>query len=177
MIVKIMDAAGSDFPGVNYNDKKIDKGKGELMLMKNFPSFINEDSNKQEVRDYFKSVSKNEKVRKPQFHAVISTRFQEHSKEELTKIAEDFMKEMGYGKQPYIVVYHKDTDNNHVHLVSTRVSKQTGKKINDSYEKLKAQKALSNTMEKLYGLKDEKKIKQSADLQNKFPPTVGNFTH
>ena len=39
-----MDAAGSDFPGVNYNDKKIDKGKGELMLMKNFPSFINEDS-------------------------------------------------------------------------------------------------------------------------------------
>lgn len=158
MIVKIMDAAGSDFPGVNYNDKKIDKGKGELMLMKNFPSFINEDSNKQEVRDYFKSVSKNEKVRKPQFHAVISTRFQEHSKEELTKIAEDFMKEMGYGKQPYIVVYHKDTDNNHVHLVSTRVSKQTGKKINDSYEKLKAQKALSNTMEKLYGLKEEKKL-------------------
>lgn len=47
MIVKIMDPAGSDFPGVNYNDKKIDKGKGELMLMKNFPSFINEDSNKQ----------------------------------------------------------------------------------------------------------------------------------
>jgi hypothetical protein len=158
MIVKIMDAAGSDFPGVNYNDKKIDKGKGELMLMKNFPSFINEDSNKQEVRDYFKSVSKSEKVKKPQFHAVISTKFQEHSKEELTKISEDFMKEMGYVKQPFIVVYHKDTDNNHVHLVSTRVSKQTGKKINDSYEKLKAQKALSNTMKKLYGLKEEKKL-------------------
>jgi hypothetical protein len=49
------------------------------------------------------------------------------------------------------------------------------KKINDSYEKLKAQKALSNTMEKLYGSK-KKKIKQSFDLQNKFPPTVGNFT-
>ncbi|MFT3919992.1 relaxase/mobilization nuclease domain-containing protein [Cloacibacterium sp.] len=158
MIVKIMDAAGSDFPGVNYNDKKIDKGKGELMLMKNFPSFIIEESNKKLVRDYLKSVSKNEKVRKPQFHAVISTKFQEHSKEELTKIAEDFMKEMGYGKQPYIVVYHKDTDNNHVHLVSTRVSKQTGKKINDSYEKLKAQRAMSNTMEKLYGLKEQEKL-------------------
>ena len=41
MIVKIMKPAGTNFPGVDYNDKKIDKGKGELMLMKNFPSFIN----------------------------------------------------------------------------------------------------------------------------------------
>ncbi|KMU61989.1 conjugative transposon mobilization [Elizabethkingia anophelis] len=61
------------------------------------------------------------------------------------------MDDMGYGKQPYIVVFHNDTDNNHVHLVSTRVSKETGKKINDSYEKLKAQKALSKTLENLYG--------------------------
>lgn len=158
MIVKILGSASSDFHGVQYNDKKVEKGKGELMLMKNFPSFINKNSSQEEVRNYFKSVSKSEKVKKPQFHAVISTKFQEHSKEELTKVAEDFMKEMGYGKQPYIVVYHKDTDNNHVHLVSTRVSKQTGKKINDSYEKLKAQRALSNTMEKLYGLKEEEKL-------------------
>ena len=41
MIVKIMPAAGSSFPGVNYNEKKINGGKGELMMMKNFPSFIN----------------------------------------------------------------------------------------------------------------------------------------
>ena len=158
MIVKILGSASSSFYGVQYNDKKVEKGKGELMLMKNFPSLINEESNKKLVQDYFKSVSKNEKVKKPQFHAVISTKFQEHSKEELTKVAEDFMIEMGYDRQPYIVVYHKDTDNNHVHLVSTRVSKQTGKKINDSYEKLKAHRALSNTMEKLYGLKEEEKI-------------------
>lgn len=44
MIVKILKASGSDFHGVHYNDKKVEKGSGELMLMKNFPSFINEDS-------------------------------------------------------------------------------------------------------------------------------------
>ena len=128
MIVKIMKPAGSNFPGIQYNDKKIDKGKGELMLMKNFPSFINEASSKEEVKSYLASVSKSEKVKKPQFHAALSTKFREHSKAELTKIAEIFMDEMGYGNQPFIVVFHNDTENNHVHIVSTRVDKQTGKK-------------------------------------------------
>ena len=50
-----MTPAGSGFPGVQYNDKKIEKGKGELMLMKNFPSFINETSSKEEVKSYLVS--------------------------------------------------------------------------------------------------------------------------
>ena len=158
MIVKLMKPAGSAFPGVNYNDKKIDKGKGELMLMKNFPSFINESSSKEEIKSYLASVSKNEKVKKPQFHAALSTKFREHSKEELTKVAESFMDEMGYGDQPFIVVFHNDTENNHVHLVSTRVDKKTGKKINDSYEKLKSQKALAKVMEKMYGISNVENI-------------------
>ncbi|MFN3773457.1 relaxase/mobilization nuclease domain-containing protein [Cloacibacterium normanense] len=158
MIVKILNASSSDFNGVKYNDKKIEKGSGERMLMKNFPSFINENSSKEQVRNYLKSISKNDRIKNPQFHAVISTKFQEHSKEELTKIAGEFMLEMGYGKQPFIAVFHSDTDHNHIHIVSSRVSKQTGKKINDSYERLKAQKALINATEKLYGIKEETEL-------------------
>ncbi|SMP93818.1 Relaxase/Mobilisation nuclease domain-containing protein [Epilithonimonas pallida] len=155
-----MKPAGANFPGVDYNDKKIDKGKGELTLMKNFPSFINENSNKQQVRNYLKAISKSNKVQKPQFHAVISTKFQEHSKEELARISADFMAQMGYGQQPYLAVFHKDTENNHIHIVSTRVNKQTGKKIDDSYEKLKAQKAFAQVMEKRYGINEEEKLNQ-----------------
>lgn len=158
MIVKILGSAGSDFHGVQYNDKKVEKGTGELMLMKNFPTFINENSSQEEVRNYFKSISKNEKVKKPQFHTVISTKFQKHSKEELAKVAEDFMQEMGYGNQPFIVVFHNDTENNHVHIVSIRVDKSTGKKINDSYEKLKAQKAMIDIKERIYGINNEETI-------------------
>ena len=123
--------------------------------MKNFPSFINENSSQEGVRIYLKSISKNEKVKKPQFHAVISTKFQQHNKEELAKVAEDFMQEMGYGNQPFIVVFHNDTENNHVHIVSTRVDKSTGKKLNDSYEKLKAQKSLIEIKERIYGKSNE----------------------
>jgi hypothetical protein len=48
---------------VDYNDKKVDKGKGELMLMKNFPSLINKDSDKQQVRNYLKAISKSRKYK------------------------------------------------------------------------------------------------------------------
>ena len=68
------------------------------------------------------------------------------------------MQEMGYGNQPFIVVYHNDTENNHVHIVSTRVDKLTGKKLNDSYEKLKVQKAMINVKERIYGKNNEEII-------------------
>lgn len=166
MIVKILSSASSNFHGVKYNDKKINSDKGELMDMKNFPSSINQESSQEEVRNYLKSISQSNKTQKPQFHAVISTKYQEHSKEQLTQVANEFMKEMGYGTQPYIIVFHKDTENNHVHIVSTRVDKETGKKINDSFDKIRAQQALSKAMETVLGVNKEVDIEKL--LQYKF---------
>ncbi|WP_417430056.1 relaxase/mobilization nuclease domain-containing protein [Halpernia sp.] len=161
MIVKIMKPAGNSFPVVNYNDKKIKKEEGELTLMKNFPSFIDKESNKHQVRNYFRAISiGNKKVLKPQFHAMISTKFREHSKKELTKIAENFMDEMGYGNQPFTVVFHADSHNNHVHIVSTRVDKTTGRKINDSFEKLKSQEALNKALAKINNLKPDEELEK-----------------
>ena len=166
MIVKILSSASSNFHGVKYNDKKINSDKGELMDMKNFPSSINQESSQEEVRNYLKSISQSNKTQKPQFHVVISTKYQEHSKEQLTQVANEFMKEMGYGTQPYIIVFHKDTENNHVHIVSTRVDKETGKKINDSFDKIRAQQALSKAMETVLGVNKEADIEKL--LQYKF---------
>lgn len=155
-----MASAGSSFPGVGYNDRKMEGGKGELMLMKNFPAYISEKSSMEEVKGHLALVSKSEKTKKPQFHAAISTKFREHTKEELTKVADKFMQEMGYGGQPFIVVFHNDTENNHVHIVSSRVEQETGKKIDDSFEKLKSQKAISKVMEEMYGINTERKIEK-----------------
>jgi hypothetical protein len=146
MIIKILSSA-SGFPGVNYNTNKIDKDKGELLKVANFgPLQGLTRLRPQDYVNYLQMVSKlNSRVRKPQFHAVLSAKGKSYDKHELSAIAEQWLKLMGYGSQPYLVVFHKDTDNNHVHIVTTRVGKD-GVKINSAYEKIRALKCLDNVL-------------------------------
>lgn len=161
MIIKILNKSSKDFNGVAYNDKKIDKGKGELLLMKNFPAYLNSASSRQEVKNYFKAISNNcKRVQNPQFHGTISAKGRSYSKEQLALTAEKFMEKMGYGEQPYIVVFHNDTSNNHVHIVSSRVDKHSGKRIERDFEKYKSQTALQEVLKELYGTDVHKKLDQ-----------------
>lgn len=164
MIVKILNKSSKEFNGVSYNDKKIDNGKAELLSMKNFPSHINSSSGTQDVKNYFKALSNNNKrIQNPQFHCTISAQGRTHSKEQLSDIADKFMDKMGYGKQPYIVVFHNDTSNNHVHIVSSRVDRQTGKRIDRDFEKYQSQTALQETLKELYGTDVHKKLDKLLD--------------
>ncbi|MDP3442959.1 MAG: conjugal transfer protein MobB [Ignavibacteria bacterium] len=50
------------------------------------------------------------------------------------EMAEEYMREMGYGEQPFIVFKHTDIDRTHIHIVSVCVDEE-GKKISDKFEK------------------------------------------
>lgn len=146
MIVKILPPVAG-FTGVNYNTRKIDSNKGELMKIKNFgPLQGLGQLRPKDYIHYLKAVSSvNRNVRLPQFHAVISAKGKAYDKVQLTEIAENWMKEMGYGEQPYLIVFHKDTGNNHVHVVTTRVGRD-GKKISSAYEHLRAQRNMTRVL-------------------------------
>src|SRR5699024_8079371 len=149
MIAKILKST-SDFHAVVYNHNKMMKGKGELMAIENFSDLMKDNLSPSEVKKYLKYISEqNKRAKNPQFHATISAEGKSFSKEELTEIGKEWMQRMGYGDQPYIVVFHNDTDNNHIHLVSTRVSASDGKKINDSFERIRAVKNIEDIMQKL----------------------------
>lgn len=162
MIVKILNSAGNDFSAIQYNDKKISSEKGDLMSIKNFPSWLSLDSSKEEFKNYFQSITEDSdsKTLKPQFHATISTKGVEHSKEELNKIGSDFMGEIGYGNQPYMIIFHNDTENNHIHIVSTRIDVETNKLKRNSFEKLQANIALNKIMNNNYSMAISKILEQ-----------------
>lgn len=146
MIVKIFPSTekSSEFPGVSYNTNKIDKFKGELMKVVNFgPLQALQQLRPEDYKNYLKMVSAtNRGIKSPQFHAVISAKGREYDKQTLAAIAEQWLAAMGYGEQPYLLVYHKDTSHNHIHLVSTRINKQ-GEKISDSFERIRAVQQLN----------------------------------
>jgi hypothetical protein len=151
MIAKIMKPSPS-FQAVYYNEHKISEQKAQLMVAANF----NQEGEirgvgemtKRDYIAYFTALSQtNERVKNRQFHAVISTKGQSHTAEELTAIAEEYLYRMGYGTNPYLIYFHQDTDNNHVHLVSSRVNTE-GVKVNDSFEKRESLRHIQNIMER-----------------------------
>lgn len=147
MIVKILRPSAT-FKGIGYNTDKIESEKGELMKVENFGALQALEHLK--PRDYVNYLearsATSARIKYPQFHAVLSCRGKSHTKEQLTELATNWLKGMGYEKQPYMLVFHKDTSNNHIHIVSTRID-EDGKKINDSYEKIRAYQVLNQLMD------------------------------
>ncbi|MFD3002667.1 relaxase/mobilization nuclease domain-containing protein [Pontibacter toksunensis] len=155
MIVKILSSAAT-FSGVHYNEDKIAKGTAQLLASENF-SLIHPGASGVADMDYkgyllswSRSDDNRQMVKQPQFHAVISCEGREKGAYELQDIAEQYLEKMGYGENPYLIYFHSDTDNNHVHLVSSRVNGE-GRKIDDSFERTRSQKAMKEILMKDVG--------------------------
>ncbi len=134
MIVKKLGmVSGCGFPGAGYNERKVAEGVARLMAMENVDAAMRHKVEllheagfdcAGEIEKYLKERSRtygNTKTTRFQFHIAASVKGQVMSADELTDFARQLMAEAGYGRQPYFVYYHHDTDNNHVHILSTRI--------------------------------------------------------
>ena len=147
-------SSAKSFGAVKYNATKMEKGKGELMALRNFSTLENDKLVKPEdVKKYLQSVAQlNPRKEKVQFHAAITCKGREYDKHQLTDVAHEWVKRMGYADNPYIIVFHSDTEHNHVHIVSSRINAKTGKTIPDSCENLRAVKFIDQIMKEKYGV-------------------------
>ena len=158
MIAKILSKA-SGFSGVQYNENKTDSGKSELLAVLNFEEGM-ENASMDNFRAYFSAMcEKNDRVKNPQFHAVLSCKGDEFSLDEIKDKAIQWLDLMGYSKQPCLIYGHTDTRNNHVHIVTARVDKD-GKWIDDKFERIRSQRALDEIM----GMDRKRKAKEQYDI-------------
>ncbi|WP_293788553.1 conjugal transfer protein MobB [uncultured Pedobacter sp.] len=72
------------------------------------------------------------------------------SDEKYREMTEQYMREMGYDEQPFVVFKHTDIDRSHIHIVSVCVDEQ-GKKISDKFEKMRSMN-VCRELERKHGL-------------------------
>jgi len=72
------------------------------------------------------------------------------SDDQYREMAEEYMREMGYGEQPFVVFKHTDIDRSHIHIVSVCVDEQ-GVKISDKFEKIRSMN-VCRELERKHGL-------------------------
>lgn len=138
MVFKILKSS-ANFHGIAYNEKKVANQSAGHLYHENFGYLQDmENISKEDFRNYLiKYSSSNDRVKKPQFHATLSAKGKEHSFGELKEVAIQIMHGLGYKGNPILVYSHSDTDNNHIHIISSRVD-MYGKKISDSNEGIRA---------------------------------------
>lgn len=150
MIATILPSS-SNFHAVAYNEKKVAAGVAHLLEMSNFGHVgVLSKPTPKELQDYLIAYSsRNSRIKKAQFHLAISCKGHEKSEEELLDFAHRYLAEMGYGNegQPLLVYSHTDTDNTHIHIVTSRISPD-GKKISDHHERVRSQAVLNKLVGK-----------------------------
>ncbi len=148
MVVTILVSNGS-FHAVEYNQQKVSQGSAELLEMKNFGYLEKADEfTASDLQHYLIDYScRNTRIRKPQFHVAISCKQDEYSFEELQDIGHQYLHEMGYDNdgQPLLIYGHHDTDNNHIHIITSRVAPD-GHKIDHSHEKKRSISVMNRIM-------------------------------
>ena len=91
------------------------------------------------------------RTKKPVFHVSLNPHPEDRLDDgQLAEIAEYYMRQLGYGNQPYIVFKHSDIEREHIHIVSLRVDSD-GHKIDDSFERRRS-KRISNEIERMWKL-------------------------
>lgn len=158
MVAKIS-VSGSLAGAVNYNMNKLKAHTAQILLTNKMlcPQQGEAFKTSDMMKDFELFMPQRYRTENPVFHVSLNPHPDDKlSDVELSAIAEEYMKRMGYGAQPYVVFKHQDISRHHLHIVSVRVNEQ-GKKINDKFERRRS-KDITRSLEQKYGLHTAEKV-------------------
>lgn len=174
MIAKI--GRGANMLGaLSYNIDKVQEQNGQVLYTQNMYETIDgKYTLGQLAASFTPNLTTNKRTKKPVLHISLNPDPNDKvSDQQFRQMAQEYMQEMGYGNQPFVVFKHTDTERVHIHIVSVCVDKQ-GKKISDKYEKYRSMEACRR-LEQQYGLipatekqvNDNQRIFRPVDYQGK----------
>lgn len=158
MVAKIS-VSGSLAGAVNYNMNKLKADTAHILLTNKMlcPQQGEVFKASELMRDFELFMPQRYRTENPVFHVSLNPHPDDKLLDvELSAIAEEYMKRMGYGSQPFVVFKHSDISRQHIHIVSVRVNAQ-GKKINDKFERRRS-KDITRSLEQKYGLQTAEKV-------------------
>ena len=151
MIAKI--GRGSNLYGaLAYNQLKVTHENGQILFTNKIIETANGQYSVAQLAHSFEPyLIANRNTEKTTLHISLNPDPKDNvSDDKFKEIAEEYMSEMGYGEQPFIVFKHTDIDRTHIHILSVCVDEE-GKKISDKFEKMRSMN-LCRELEQKYGL-------------------------
>lgn len=154
------------FGALSYNQLKVEKEKGQILYTNKIVETVSgQYTTAQLARSFEPYLVANNKTEKPILHISLNPNPKDQvSDEKFRAIAQDYMEQMGYGNQPFVVFKHNDIDRTHIHIVSVCVDEK-GRKISDSFEKRRSVN-ISRALEMKHGLipTTEKELSQNTKI-------------
>jgi len=94
----------------------------------------------------------NTRIQRPVYHASLSLPPHEYlNSQTWHQIAREYLQNMGFGRVPYLVVRHTDTDYDHIHIVAGRLNLETQRCVKDNWDALRSRQVIQQ-LETQYGL-------------------------
>ena len=151
MIAKI-GRSSNLYGALAYNNLKVEKENGQILFAN---KIIETPSGHYSVAQLSQSFTPyliaNRNTEKHTLHISLNPDPKDNvSDEKFRELAEQYMREMGYGEQPFVVFKHTDIDRTHIHIVSVCVNEE-GKKISDKFEKRRSMN-VCRELERQHGL-------------------------
>lgn len=146
-----------------YNGEKINKDEGKLLATNRI---FDEGTGKVDISRAADDFRSRMPARVRTRNTVIHISLNPHPDDRLTDVelenlAREYMENLGYGEQPFMIYKHEDIDRHHLHIVSLNVDEK-GKRLNKDYL-FRRSKRITGELEKKYGLHPADRRQQRYD--------------
>ncbi len=168
--------SGKNIRGIlMYNETKVEKGQASLFMASGFAGDVSGMNLAQKNQRFLKRTLLNPSAKTNALH--ITLNFHPSDKldgEKLQLIVSEYMEQIGFGDQPYLVYLHEDTHHPHVHIATTNIQAD-GKRIDIHGIAYKLSEGARKSLEQKYSLvvagaaKQEQGVKLRAAVYGESP--------